>query len=246
MSKQLVNIFPAIDLINGQCVRLTKGDYNQKKIYNEDPVQVAKDFNNAGMKWLHIVDLDGAKTGKMNNFESIKKIIKNTSLNIQVGGGIRSLDDIKKYLEYGVSRVILGSAAIKNQQFLKDAIDIFGNKKIILGLDIKNGHVAISGWTEDAGMTIYEFLLNNTHIAIKHILVTDVAQDGTLNGPNFILYKKLMQKFPQLEFIASGGISQITDVKKLIELGMSEIIVGKALYEKKNYFGRIIFYLNIL
>lgn len=227
-----MNIWPAIDIIDGKCVRLTAGDYAQKKVYSNDPVIVAKQFQNARMQHLHIVDLDGAKSGKPENLKLIKDIVQNVDLKIEVGGGIRDMETAKIYLDSGVDRVILGSQAIKNPAFLQKCLDTFGLERIVLGLDMKGGRIAISGWLEMDDRTAEDFL-SALNFRPQHILVTDISKDGRLEGPNFSLYKTLMHTFPDLNFIASGGVSSIEDIQTLKDIDIQDIIVGKAVYEEK-------------
>lgn len=223
-----MNIWPAIDLIDGKCVRLTQGDYEQRTVYADDPVQMAKTFQVEGLQYLHLVDLDGAKSGKPENLEIIQKIIKSTGLIAEVGGGIRHLETVSQYLEIGVNRIILGSAAFKKPHFLQTCLNQFGVESIVLGMDLKGENIAISGWQEDSGIRGTDFL--KTYQG-KHVLVTDISKDGKLEGPNFKLYEDLRRRFPDFNFIASGGVSHLEDIEKLKDLGIMDVIVGKALYE---------------
>lgn len=225
-----MNIYPAIDIIDGKCVRLTEGDYDQKTIYADDPVQMAKQFQETGMTYLHVVDLDGAKSGIAENSRLIKNIVQNCELKVEVGGGIRDIETVKDYLDTGADRVILGSRAVKDPEFLQTCLDQFGAEKIVFGLDLKDQKVAVSGWQEVEEIPVEEFLANYQG---KHVLVTDVAKDGRLEGPNFSLYINLMQAFPDLNFIASGGVARLEDIQKLQEIGIQDVIVGKAIYEGK-------------
>lgn len=224
----MTNIYPAIDLLGGKCVRLTEGVYGSEKIYSKDPVAIGKSFEVAGFKCLHIVDLDGAKSGSTDNLQVISEIIKQTNLKAEVGGGIRDAETIKRYLDLGVDRVILGSAAIKDPAFLATSLETFGEDKIVLGLDVRDDFIYVSGWEENSGILASEFLL---HTKAKHILMTDISKDGKLEGPNFDLYKKFAQEFSSKSIIASGGIAGIEDVQRLIDQGCEDIIVGKAIYE---------------
>jgi len=226
----MIKIFPAIDILNKKCVRLKKGNFEDQKIYSENPLEIAKKFENAGLEFLHIIDLDGAKQGKTINFDIIKNIISNTNLKIQIGGGIRDVDTAKIYLDIGVYRVILGSVAVQNPFMLLECLREFGSKKIVLGLDLNQEKVAISGWLENTNIFAKDFL---EKFSGKNVLMTDISKDGMLQGPNFSLYQKYLQKFPNLNFIASGGVSTLDDIKKLLKLGISDIIVGKAIYEEK-------------
>ena len=226
----MIKIFPAIDILNKKCVRLKKGNFEDQKIYSENPLEIAKKFENAGLEFLHIIDLDGAKQGKTINFDIIKNIISNTNLKIQIGGGIRDVDTAKIYLDIGVYRVILGSVAVQNPFMLLECLREFGSKKIVLGLDLNQEKVAISGWLENTNIFAKDFL---EKFSGKNVLMTDISKDGMLQGPNFSLYQKYLQKFPNLNFIASGGVSTLDYIKKLLKLGISDIIVGKAIYEEK-------------
>ena len=224
-----MKILPAIDIINGECVRLTEGDYDQKKVYNSDPLKVAKNFETHGFEYLHIVDLDGAKSGNPENVDIIRTITKETNLKIQLGGGIRNMETVEAYFQAGVWRIILGSSAVKDPDFFQACVARFEKEKIVLGLDLKDEKVAISGWQEIMDITAEEFLTQTSNL--HTVLVTDISKDGKLQGPNFQLYKKLMIRFPELIFIASGGISCLEDIQKLKAAGVPEVIVGKAIYE---------------
>ncbi len=232
----MTTIFPAIDLLNKKVVRLTEGVYGSEKIYSENPLKIAKNFEKAGFEFLHIVDLDGAKSGKNPNFKIVQEICSETNLKIQIGGGIRNLNTSQKYFNCGVSRIIIGSAAIKKPELIPQLIEKFGLEKIVLGLDVrqsptsKNYEIFISGWTENSGIPAEDFLKNTK---ATNILMTDISKDGKLEGPNISMYKYFTQKFPNKNFIASGGVSNLSDIKKLQKINMQEIIVGKAIYEGK-------------
>ncbi len=223
-----MKIFPAIDLFNGKAVRLFKGDYNQMTVYSDKPEQIALDFYNQGAKYMHVVDLEGAKTGGTPNLETIKKLILSTDAFVEVGGGIRSLDVIEKYVQAGVNRVILGTAAVTDPAFLKSAVENFG-EKVAVGVDIKDGYVAIKGWTEKSGLEGISFCKSMQDLGIKTIICTDISKDGAMQGINHALYKTLSETL-ELNVIASGGVSSIEDVKKLKELGVYGAIIGKAYY----------------
>ncbi len=223
-------IWPAIDLLNGNCVRLTKGEYDTSKTYNEDPVAQAEIFANAGLDHLHIVDLDGAKSGETENFELIKKMVQHSGMKVQVGGGIRDKVRIERYLAAGVSRVILGSSAVKSPEFLADCVTHFGPDKIVLGLDVRDRKIAIHGWTEESEWDLVDFLKRYTGI---NVLMTDIGQDGTLSGLSLELYKEVMKSFLNLNFIASGGVASLDDITGAQAIGMQDVIVGKAIYENK-------------
>jgi phosphoribosylformimino-5-aminoimidazole carboxamide ribotide isomerase len=226
-----MRIIPAIDIIDGRCVRLTQGDYTQKKVYNEDPLAVARSFEDAGLKYLHLVDLDGAKAGMVKNWSVIKNITSGTGLQVDFGGGIKKEDDIIRLLEHGVSQVNLGSIAVKDPELVFRWIEKFGAEKIILSADVKNELVQISGWQENASITIQDLVRNFGQHGIQYITCTDISTDGMLSGPNEALYKKLTALFPGMKWIASGGVSSVKDLEKLNTLGMDGVIIGKAIYE---------------
>ena len=221
-------IFPAIDLYEGKAVRLYKGDYAQKTVYSENPVSVAKDFVSCGATHIHIVDLEGAKTGETPNLELICKIKAASGLFAEVGGGIRSEKTVEKYLSAGLDRVILGTAAVKDKDFVKRVVTRYGDK-IAVGIDVKDGFVAIKGWTENSGINAFAFCSEMVDIGVKTVICTDISKDGALNGANAGLYKELSAKFP-IDFIASGGVSTIKDVETLKGIGLYGAIIGKAYY----------------
>ena len=223
-----MELFPAIDLIGGCAVRLVKGDYAQKTVYSENPAEVAKSFAAAGAKYLHVVDLEGAKDGGTPNLETIKNIVEQGGLLVEVGGGIRSEEVISKYLDAGVFRVILGTAAVQNPAFLEEMVQKYG-EKIAVGVDIKDGMVAIKGWTEVSQESCFDFCEKLQKIGVKTIICTDISKDGLLSGTNLELYKELSEKF-SVDIVASGGVTTLDDVKKLAEMGMYGAILGKALY----------------
>jgi phosphoribosylformimino-5-aminoimidazole carboxamide ribotide isomerase len=226
-----MKIIPAIDIIDGKCVRLTQGDYAQKKIYNENPLDVAKSFEDAGLKYLHLVDLDGAKAGKVVNWNVIENICNNTSLIVDFGGGVKTKDDIQKLLDKGVSQINLGSIAVKDKTLVYDWIETFGADKIILSADVKDEMIAIHGWQDNSGIPIVGFIQDYLKNGIHTITCTDIRTDGMLAGPNIDLYKKLILLFPAVDFIASGGVSSMEDIDKLRVAGVDGVIVGKAIYE---------------
>ncbi len=221
-------LFPAIDLIGGQAVRLVKGDYSQKTVYSNSPLEVAKSFYDAGAEYLHVVDLDGAKSGNTDNISVIADIIKESGLKVEVGGGIRSEDVIKKYIDAGVYRVILGTVAVENPDFCREMTQKYG-EKIAVGVDIKDGFVAIKGWTETANKTCFEFCKELEEMGVKTVICTDISKDGLLSGTNLELYRELQGKF-NIDFTASGGVTSLDDVKALMEIGVYGAILGKALY----------------
>lgn len=223
-----MELFPAIDLIGGCAVRLVKGDYAQKTVYSDNPAEVAKSFAAAGVKYLHVVDLEGAKDGGTPNLETIQNIVEKGGLLVEVGGGIRSEEVIKKYLDAGVFRVILGTAAVQNPVFLEEMIQKYG-EKIAVGVDIKDGMVAIKGWTEVSAESCFDFCEKLQKMGVKTIICTDISKDGLLSGTNLKLYKELSEKF-SVDIVASGGVTTLDDVKKLADMGMYGAILGKALY----------------
>ena len=220
-------IFPAIDIIDGKAVRLYRGDYDKKTEYGE-PICVAQDFLSFGATHIHIVDLDGAKTGETPNFDLICEIKSKTGLFIEVGGGIRDEKTVDKYLSAGIDRVILGTAAVKNPDFAKKTVRKYGDK-IAVGIDVKDGFVAIKGWTEKSDKKLFDFCEEMINIGVKTVICTDISKDGALNGTNIEMYKELAQRFP-INFIASGGVSALSDVKALNDLGLYGAIIGKAYY----------------
>ena len=225
-----MHIFPAIDLYDGKAVRLLKGDYQKMTVYSENPLEIAKDFENSGAEFLHIVDLEGAKTGETPNINTIEKIVKNTSLFTEVGGGIRTLETVRKYSDIGVKRVILGTAAVNDEEFLLSAVKKYG-EKIAVGIDIKDGFVAIKGWTDLSKYTPFEFCEKMQNIGVKNVICTDVSKDGAMQGTNLDLYKEMSERF-DLNITASGGVSGIDDIKRLKGLGIYGAIIGKAYYTK--------------
>lgn len=222
-----MQIIPAIDLIDGKCVRLTKGDYNTKTVFDSDPLKVANNFLESGVSLIHVVDLDGAKAGKIINIDTIKKLCKN-NIPIEVGGGVRDYESIDLLLNLGVKRVILGSVAVKNQDFLKDAIGKYGNDKIVLGLDCDGDLVSIHGWQENSSITCMEMLNIFKNFGGKNVIYTDISKDGMMAGTNIDELKKLVVS--RLNIVASGGVSTLDDVKKCKEIGCYGAIIGKAYY----------------
>ncbi len=221
-------IYPAIDLFEGKAVRLFKGDYNQMTVYSENPLEIALDFEKCGATHIHMVDLEGAKSGTTPNFETVVKIKNNTSLFCEIGGGIRSMEVIDRYISAGIDRVILGTAAVTSEGFVKAAVEKYGDK-IAVGIDIKDGFVAIKGWTEKSEIKAMDFAREMEEIGVKTLICTDISKDGAMEGTNHSLYKQLSEKFG-MQIIASGGVSSIDDVKKLAERKMYGAIIGKAYY----------------
>jgi phosphoribosylformimino-5-aminoimidazole carboxamide ribotide isomerase len=226
-------IIPAIDIIGGKAVRLTKGDYNQKKIYNEDPLEVAKMFEGAGIRRLHLVDLDGAKQKKIVNLNVLESIAKNTALRIDFGGGVQSDHDIRLAFDAGAHQVTGGSVAVKDPELFEAWLKKYGPEKIILGADVLNGRIAVSGWQEDSPWELDAFLKKYVARSVRYVISTDVSKDGVLAGPAVDLYADIVEKFPALEIIASGGVSKMGDILELEKLPLHGVIVGKAIYENR-------------
>ncbi len=223
-----MNIFPAIDLYSGKAVRLFKGDYAQMTVYSDDPLSVARDFESCGAGFIHMVDLEGAKDGTTPNLEVVKRIVDNTSLFVEIGGGIRSMEVADRYIESGVGRVILGTAAVSDREFLTAALKKHG-ERIAVGVDIKDGRVAIKGWTETSGLDAMEFCRELQELGVKTVICTDISKDGAMMGTNRELYRTLSQSF-SLDIIASGGVSSLDDVKALRAMELYGAIIGKAYY----------------
>lgn len=221
-------IFPAIDLYGGKAVRLYKGDYEQMTIYSDDPLSVARDFENNGAEWVHLVDLEGAKNGTTPNINVVSAIAKETSLKCEIGGGIRNIETVEKYFSAGVDRVILGTAAVTDEGFLKAAVAKFG-EKIAVGVDIKDSKVAIKGWIEKSDVDAFDFCEKMQNIGVRTIICTDISKDGAMKGANHALYRELSERF-DMQLVASGGVSSIDDVKKLADLDIYGAIIGKAYY----------------
>ena len=223
-----MNIFPAIDLYDKKAVRLYKGDYEQMTVYSENPIEIAYDFQAKGAKFIHVVDLEGAKYGTTPNIEIVKEIANKTDLFIEIGGGIRSLETVRAYLDAGVDRVILGTAAVTNEEFLISAISEFKDK-IAVGADVKDGYIAIKGWTQNSEYSLDAFLSKMQLLGVKNIICTDISKDGAMRGTNLELYKELSEKY-SLDITASGGVSSIDDVKALSAMNLYGAIIGKAYY----------------
>lgn len=226
-----MEIIPAIDIIDGKCVRLTQGDYDQKKIYNEHPLEVAKEFEGAGLKRLHLVDLDGAKAGQVKNWKVLENIAGKTSLIIDFGGGIKKEEDVNIVFNSGAALATVGSIAVKNEEELVRWFGVFGADKFLLGADVKDEKIAVGGWLETTDIWIYDFIEKYINHGITQLFCTDVSKDGKLEGPSTELYKNIIQKFPSLHFIASGGVSSMDDLHTLSDAGCKGAIVGKAIYE---------------
>jgi phosphoribosylformimino-5-aminoimidazole carboxamide ribotide isomerase len=228
-----MRIIPAIDIINGKCVRLSKGDYNTQKIYSESPLDVAKSFEDHGIQYLHLVDLDGARSNRIINYKALEQIASKTSLKIDFGGGLKSTDDLKIAFENGADQITGGSIAVKNPTLFQEWISKYGNDKIILGADVNNRKIAVSGWLEQSKEEDIPFILKYLNIGIQYVICTDISKDGTLKGPNFGLYQEILKCTKNLKLIASGGISTFAELPKLKELGCEGVIIGKAIYESK-------------
>ena len=228
-----MKIIPAIDIIDGKCVRLTQGDYNQKRIYNENPLEVAKEFENSGIKYLHLVDLDGARTNGIVNWEVLNNICSNTNLHVDFGGGIKSDKDLETALENGAKQLNIGSIAVKDKNLFLKWLKTYGSDKIILSADVINEEIAVSGWQENSGINIFDFLDDYIRQGINHVVCTDVSKDGTLQGTATVLYNKILSQFPDIRLVASGGISSIEDLYELSKTNINGVIIGKAIYENK-------------
>ena len=229
----MIKLIPAIDIIDGRCVCLTKGNYNEKTIYHENPVDVAKEFEQLGLTRLHLVDLDGAKSDHVINIDVLKAISTQTNLHVDFSGGIKSDDDIKDVFNNGANMVTIGSVAVNNPYLFNKWLKEYGPQKIILGADIKNGSIAINGWKDETKKSIYSFLEHYISLGIINILCTDITKDGTLSGPAYNLYTEILRRFPEINLIASGGVSSNEDIIKLDKLGVKAVVFGKAYYEHK-------------
>ena len=227
----MITIIPAIDIIDGKCVRLTHGKFDTKKIYNEHPLAVAQEFEDAGIKRLHLVDLDGARQKKIVNAAVLAEIAANTNLKIDFGGGIQTQDDADRAFNCGAAQITAGSIAAKNREMVLSWIDSFGPERIILGADVKDRKIAIHGWQDQTELDLFAFLGDYHSAGIRHIISTDISRDGALTGPAFDLYTDIKSKYPALNVIASGGVSGIEDVEKLNGMNIDGVIIGKALYE---------------
>ena len=228
-----MQIIPAIDIIEGKCVRLTEGDYAQKKIYNENPLEVAKAFEGIGLMRLHLVDLDGAKAGEVVNWKVLEKIANNTTLKIDFGGGIKTEAILKTVLDTGATYATIGSLAVKNELLFQEWVARFGANTFMLGADVFEEKIAIGGWMEKTEISVFDFMKSYIDRGVKQIFCTDIKKDGKLEGPSIELYQKIIEQFPALHLIASGGVSSLDDLIELEEIGCSAAIVGKAIYENK-------------
>ncbi len=232
-----MRIIPAIDIIDGKCVRLTKGDYDTKKIYNENPLEVAKEFEDAGIEYLHVVDLDGAKASQIINYKVLEQIASKTNLKIDFGGGLKSDKDLEIAFNSGANQITGGSIAVKNQEVFESWIAKFGADKIILGADFypdsSGGKIATNGWQEESSLELIPFIGDYQQKGIQYVICTDISKDGMLQGPSFDVYAKILSEVNNLKLIASGGISTFDELPKLVEIGCEGVIIGKAIYENK-------------
>lgn len=229
----MIEIIPAIDIIEGKCVRLTKGDYETKKVYDEDPVELAKRFEGHGIRRLHVVDLDGARSQHVVNFRTVERIADHTSLVIDFGGGIKTDSDLDIAFASGASLVTIGSVAAKQPELFYSWVERFSPQKVILGADVKNGRISINGWKEEAADELMPFLKRYTDCGIENVLCTDISRDGMLEGPATELYQQIMAAFPDVHLIASGGVSCLEDIESLDAAGIPAVVFGKAIYEGK-------------
>lgn len=232
-----MRIIPAIDIIDGKCVRLTKGDYNTKKIYNESPLEVAKEFEAAGIEYLHVVDLDGAKASQIMNYTVLEQIASKTNLKIDFGGGLKSDKDLEIAFNSGAEQITGGSIAVKNNEIFESWIAKFGSQKIILGADFypdnSGGKIATNGWQEESSLALIPFIKEYQQKGIQYVICTDISKDGMLQGPSFGIYKQILSVVKDIKLIASGGISTFEELPKLAEIGCEGVIIGKAIYENK-------------
>lgn len=229
----MIELIPAIDIIGGQCVRLTKGDYDQKTIYRDSPAEVAKEFEQIGFKRLHVVDLDGAKSKHIVNNEVLRRVTTDTQLVVDFGGGIKTDEDIEKAFAAGASMVTIGSIAVTDPDLFMGWLEKYGAEHIILGADVRHGKISINGWKEDSAEDLLPFLKKYVDAGVKNVLCTEISKDGTLTGPAIELYLSIMAAYPGLHLIASGGVSSIDDIKALEAAGIPAVVFGKAIYEGK-------------
>ena len=227
----MIELIPAIDIINGQCVRLTKGDYDQKTVYRDSPAEVAKEFEQIGFKRLHVVDLDGAKSKHIVNSQVLQHITSETQLLVDFGGGIKTNQDIEMAFESGATMVTIGSIAVTQPDLFMGWLEKYGAERLILGADVRNGKISINGWKEDSTEDLLPFLRKYVDAGVKNVLCTEISKDGTLAGPAIELYQSVMEAYPQLHLIASGGVSSIDDIKALDAVGIPAVVFGKAIYE---------------
>jgi phosphoribosylformimino-5-aminoimidazole carboxamide ribotide isomerase len=232
-SCKAITIIPAIDIIDGKCVRLTHGDYDRKTVYSNDPLETAKSFADAGIKRLHLVDLDGAKAGSVKNWKVLESIASLTKLVIDFGGGIKTSEDVKKVFDSGAAFATVGSIAVKNESEFDNWLQHFPADKFLLGADVRDGKITVSGWLEQTDIDVFSFIKRYMDKGIQQVFCTDVSKDGAMLGPSSTLYSEILSKFPELYFIASGGVRNAEDVRDLASIGCSAVIIGKAIYEGK-------------
>lgn len=228
-----MRIIPAIDIIDGKCVRLTKGDYSTKKVYNENPLEIAKAFEDAGIEYLHVVDLDGAKASHIINYRTLETLASKTKLKIDFGGGLKSDEDLKIAFNSGANQITGGSIAVKKPEVFEKWIQFYGSDRIILGADCNNEKIAVSGWQEESELNVIPFISSYKSKGIDYVICTDISKDGMLQGPSFDLYERILKDMPDIKLIASGGISEFEELPKLDELGCEGVIIGKAIYENR-------------
>lgn len=228
-----MRIIPAIDISGGKCVRLAQGDFGQMKVYREDPLEVALEFQNANLKYLHLVDLDGAKQGEIVNWDVINAIQERTALRVDFGGGVKKTEDVEQLLDLGIHQINIGSLAVKEPDTFKKWMKAFGPENFVLSADVRNEDVLINGWLESTKLRLFDLISQFEQDGLAYLCCTDITHDGMLNGPNLTLYKKLINKYPNLNIIASGGVSSIEDIQELNYLKVEAVIIGKALYEKR-------------
>lgn len=229
----MIELIPAIDIIDGQCVRLTKGDYDQKTVYRDSPAEVAAEFEKIGFRRLHVVDLDGAKSKHIVNGKALQGITAKTRLKVDFGGGIKTDEDIETAFENGAQMVTVGSIAVKEPERFLSWVNKYGAEHLILGADVRNGKISINGWKEDSSEDLLPFLQKYIDLGVRNVLCTEISKDGTLQGPAISLYKQVMEAYPTLHLIASGGVSSLDDIKQLNEAGIPAVVFGKAIYEGK-------------
>lgn len=239
-----MKIIPAIDIINGKCVRLTKGDYRTEKVYNENPLEVAKSFEGSGIKYLHLVDLDGAKANSIINGKVLEKIASETNLKIDFGGGIKTEKSVRMAFDLGANQITVGSIAAKKPTLVYDWLNTFGADKIMLGADVKNGKIAVNGWQDSTNVALDDYVESYIDKGIRSVVSTDISKDGMLEGSSIELYYNLLKKFPEIKLIASGGVTSIQELNKLKEIGLDGAIIGKAIYENKITLKQLEAYVN--
>ncbi len=228
-----MQLIPAIDIIEGKCVRLTQGDYSTVKVYNENPLEVARQFEDNGLNRLHLVDLDGAKAGKVKNWKVLESIASHTALQLDFGGGIKTAEDVDIVMGSGAQWATVGSIAVKDEQLFVEWLSRYGAEKFMLGADVKDEKITVGGWLETTDISIYDFIKKYTAYGVTQMFCTDVSKDGLLQGPSIELYRKIMETFPSLYFIASGGVSTMQDLHELAAIGCTGAIIGKAIYEQR-------------